>query len=197
MLRYLTFQECPDIIPGKYNKHKIKLQWQTCDSGGKISGYYLGAANHKHANEFEIQSVSFWHAKLVNSLSQGLIFTHSIWIFTRQEEINCCESPILKRIMCNRINYWTIFDIILDYYQFTHYKTKDKYLKHTVTIRNLELCHTMYICTAHDCHHKTKNISLTGTNSSISTLEMEGFLCEVSKIHPVNCHNGSIRGVEV
>lgn len=79
MLRCLTFQECPDIIPGKYNKLKIKLpQWQTCDSGGKNSGYYLGAANHNHANEFEIQSVSFWHAKLVTSVSQNLVFTHPI-----------------------------------------------------------------------------------------------------------------------
>jgi hypothetical protein len=99
--------------------------------------------------------------------------------------------------MCNRINYWTIFDTLFDHFQFTHYKTQNKYLKHTVTIRNLELCHTMYICAAHDSHHKTKNISLTGTNRSISTLELEGFLCEVSKIHPVNCCDGSRRSVQV
>lgn len=104
---------------------------------------------------------------------------------------------ILKRIMRNGLNYQTIFDIFLDYYPFTHYKTYNKQLKHNLTIRNLELCHTMYICAAHDYHHKTKNILLTGTNSSISTFEMEGFLCDVSKIHPVNCHGGSRRGVEV
>jgi len=79
---------------------------------------------------------------------------------------------ILKRVMLNRINYWAIFDILLDYHKFTHYKSKNKYLKHTITKRNLELCHTMYVCAVHDSHHKTKNISLTGTNSSISTLEM-------------------------
>jgi hypothetical protein len=55
----------------------------------------------------------------------------------------------------------------------------------------------MYICAAHDYHHKTKNILLTGTNNSISAFEMEGFLCEVSKIQPVNCHGGSRRGVEL
>jgi hypothetical protein len=44
---------------------------------------------------------------------------------------------------------------------------------------------------------KQKNILLTGTNGSISTFEMEGFLCEVNKLHPVNCHGGSRRGVEL
>jgi hypothetical protein len=90
-----------------------------------------------------------------------------------------------------------IFDILLDYYYFTHYKSHNKYLKHTVTIRNLELCRKMYICAAHDYHHKIKNISLDGTNNSTSTFEVEGFLCEVINIRPVNCHDGSRRGVEV
>jgi hypothetical protein len=79
MLRYPTFQQCPDIIPGKYNKRKIKLpQWQTRESGEKISVCYLEAANHNHANELAIQSVSFRHAKLVTSVSQDLIFAHPI-----------------------------------------------------------------------------------------------------------------------
>ena len=74
MLRYLILQVCPDVIPAKYNKHEIRLpQWQTRESGRKNSGYYLGAANHNHANEFAIQSASFWHAKLANSVSQDLI----------------------------------------------------------------------------------------------------------------------------
>jgi len=42
-----------------------------------------------------------------------------------------------------------------------------------------------------------KNISLTGTNNSISAFEMEGFLYEVNKIYSVNCHGGIRRGVEV
>jgi len=174
MLRYLTFQECADIIPWKYNKHKIKLpQWQTREPWGKNSGYYLGAAKSQSC-KWVCNSERFILACKTGNLSVARFNIYP-------SHLNCQETirkliavnhHILKRIMCNRLNCQTIFDILLDYYQFTHYKTHNKYLERTLTIRNLKHCHTMYTCAALLYPHKKKYISLTVTNSSISKFEM-------------------------